>query len=137
MRTRENKQTETLLAGDAAQQLSGGLTVRPISFGTMLVFRRLGHPFGGLAAGAELTLTQEHLAQALWVMCAPWEQVRSLTRGGDMDAVADAVLDFAATVSPEQLAEFTRYLAGEKEAADTAAAVVLPDATRDREPSKN
>ena len=136
MRNRDTIQTEALLAGDAGEVLSGGVCVRPVTFGTMLIFRRLGHPFGLLAGGEDMVMTDEQLAEALWVMCAPWEEVRRLTRAGDMEAVTDAVLDFAATINPVQLAEFTRYLAGEKEAADAAAAVVLPDKDTGA-PSKN
>lgn len=133
---RDSIQNDVLLAGDAGEVLSGGVCVRPVTFGVMLVFRKLGHPFGLLAGGEELELSDTHLAEALWVLCAPWEQVRRLVRAGDMEAVADAVLDFAAGISTVQLAEFTRYLAGEKEAADAAAAVVLPDKDTGA-PSKN
>lgn len=135
-RNRDTIQNDVLLAGDAGELLSGGVRVRPVTFATMLVFRRLGHPFAQLGGGEGMALTDEHLAEALWVMCAPWEDVRRITRAGDADAVADAVLDFAATITPEQLTEFTRYLAGQKEGADAATAVVLPDKDTGT-PSKN
>ncbi|MBQ4594785.1 MAG: hypothetical protein IJA81_09140 [Akkermansia sp.] len=123
---REQTQNDVLLAGDAAVQLESGLIVRPVSFGAMLVFRKMGHPFAGLAAGAELVLTEDHLAQALWVLCAPWEQVRRAVLAGAATVEA-AVLDFAAGVSPLQLAEFTEYLAGQKEGIDAATAEVIPE----------
>lgn len=123
---RDSIQNDVLLAGDAGEVLSGGMCVRPVTFGAMLVFRKLGHPFAGLAAGVELVLTDDHLAQALWVMCAPWEQVRRAVLAGAA-AVEAAVLDFAAGVSPQQLAEFTAYLAGQKEGIDTATAEVIPE----------
>ena len=138
--TREEIQDEILAAGSAPQMMAG-LQVRPVTFASLLVLRKLGNPLaaalerGGSVSGNDL----EAIAEFLWVQCAPWNSVRRLTatyrKGEDRGTLDAAILDFAATLTPQQIAAAVTAITRHGEQVAAVAAEVLPD--KDTPPSKN
>lgn len=138
--TREEIQDDILAASDSPADL-GGLQARPITFASLLALRKLGNPLatalerGGSVSGNDL----EAIAEFLWVQCAPWNSVRRLTatyrKGEDRGTLDAAILDFAATLTPQQIAAATTAITRHGEQVAAVAAEVLPD--KDTPPSKN
>ncbi len=138
--TREEIQDDILAASNSPADL-GGLQARPITFASLLVLRKLGNHLaaalerGGSVAGNDL----EAVAEFLWVQCAPWDSVRRLTatyrKGEDRSLLDAAILDFAATLTPQQIAAAMAALSRHSEQVSAVAAEVMPDA--DNKPSKN
>jgi hypothetical protein len=78
-------------------------------------------------------MSDMQLAEVIWVLAAPWEQVRDTAlrcTADDKSPAERAVLDFAADLSPEELQSMVELLNGYATAADAAAAEVIPDADR-------
>ena len=138
MRDRDTQQINIALRGDAPKTI-GRHTLRPLTFADMLVLQKLGHPLAGIGTGAEPLMTDMQAAEAIWVLAAPWEEVREATlqcTAADKTPAERAVLDFAASISPDELAAMLDALRGTAAEADAVAAEVLPD-DRHAEPSKN
>ena len=131
MKTREEIQTEILAGGEAPVDL-GGLTVRPVTFATLLMLRKLGNPLAaalesGVAPGAE---DMGAIAEFLWVQCAPWAEVRRVVAGyraGDRAAVDAVVLDFAMNLTPAQIQHVVKLIARHGDGLKAVAAEVIPD----------
>lgn len=130
-------QDDVLSRGDAVAEVQG-LQVRPVTFASLLVLRKLKNPLAAvLENGGALAEDMEALVELLWVQCAPWPQVRRLVSelepGGDRAAVDAAILDFAVGLTPavmkDAVGEFARQLRG----VNAVAAEVLPDDKRGAE----
>lgn len=129
---RNNTQIDIALQGDTPHTV-GRHTVRPVTFAAMLVLQKLGNPMAGIGTGGGLLMSDMQLAEVIWVLAAPWEQVRDTTlrcTADDKSPAERAVLDFAADLSPEELQSMVALLNGYATEADAAAAEVIPDADR-------
>lgn len=132
MRTREEIQTEILAEAETPAILQG-LTVRPISFASVLILRKLGNPLAdALESGASFVAdNMEALAEFLWVQCAPWETVRKLCaayrKGADRSRLDETILEFAASLSPEQLQGAVAAIARHGVQLNAVATEVIPD----------
>lgn len=132
---------DEILAAGSAPQMMAGLQVRPVTFASLLLLRKLGNPLavaletGGSVSGDDL----EAIAEFLWVQCAPWDSVRRLTatyrKGEDRSLLNASILDFAASLTTEQIHAAMAVLSRHSEQVAAVAAEVMPDA--DNEPSKN
>lgn len=126
---RNNTQIDIALQGDTTHTV-GRHTVRPVTFAAMLVLQKLGNPMAGIGTGGGLLMSDMQLAEVIWVLAAPWEQVRDTTlrcTAEDKSPAERAVLDFAADLSPEELQSMVALLNGYATEADAAAAEVIPD----------
>lgn len=129
---RNTTQIDIALQGDDTHTV-GRHTVRPVTFAAMLVLQKLGNPMAGIGTGGGLIMSDMQLAEVIWVLAAPWEQVRDTAlrcTADDKSPAERAVLDFAADLSPEELQSMVTLLNGYATAADAAAAEVIPDADR-------
>ena len=140
METREEIQTDILASAEDPAPIAG-LTVRPITFASVLMLRKLGNPLAAaLESGAAFAVEDlEALAEFLWVQCAPWEGVRTLTatyrHGADRSRIDAAVLEFASTLTPQQLQAAVAAIARHGKQVQAVATEVLQD--KDDKPSKN
>ena len=140
METREDIQTEILATAEDPAPIAG-LTVRPISFASVLILRKLGNPLAAaLESGASFEVEDlESLAEFLWVQCAPWDTVRTLTasyhRGADRSRIDATVLEFAASLTPQQLQAAVSAIARHGKQVQAVACEVLP--SKEDKPSKN
>lgn len=140
METREDIQTDILAAADAPA-LVAGLSVRPISFASVLILRKLGNPLASvLESGASFEVEDlEAVAEFLWVQCAPWQDVRALAasyrHGADRSYIDAAVFDFAAALTPAQLQAAVSAIACHGKQVQAVATEVLTD--KNDTPSKN
>lgn len=132
MKTREEIQTDILMGADAPAAV-GVLTVRPVTFASLLVLRKLGNPLarslerGGAVAADNL----EAIAEFLWVQCAPWETVKRMasgyTAGEGRQLLNAAVLEFAAQLTPQQIKDTVQAIAAHGEQLGAVTADVIPD----------
>ena len=132
MRDRDLQQIDIALRGDEPQAI-GRHTLKPLSFAGMLVLQKLGHPLANIGGGAELYMTDMQAAEAIWVLAAPWPDVRETVlqcTATDKTPVERAVLDFAAGISPDELAAMLGAIRGTAEDADAVAAEVIADNDR-------
>ncbi len=138
MRDRETQQIDIALRGEELQAV-GRHMLRPLTFAGMLVLQKLGNPLANVGNGEKLSMTDFQAAEAIWVLAAPWDLVRDVTlscTSEDKTPAERAVLDFAASISPGELAAMLASLRGSAAEVDAVAAEVLPD-TRQTEASKN
>lgn len=132
---------DEILAAGSAPQMMAGLQVRPVTFASLLVLRKLGNPLAAaLETGSSVFMDDlEAIAEFLWVQCAPWDSVRRLTatyrKGEDRSLLDATILDFAATLTTEQIVDAMDAVTRHGEQVAAVAAEVLPDA--DNKPSKN
>lgn len=128
MKTRDEIQTDILLEADAPTT-TGALNVRPVSFASLLLLRKLGNPLAKALenGGAVGTESLEAIAEFLWVQCAPWDEVRRVACGADRARLEAAVLDFAAALTPQQIQVAVAAIANHGKQLAAVAAEVLPD----------
>lgn len=130
------------MAGADAPVQVGELQVRPVSFASLLMLRKLGNPMAtAIESGATFDASNmEAILEFLWVQCAPWESVRKLCAamrpGGDRAVLEAQLLDFAATLTPQTVQAALQEITRQQEQVRAAAASVIPDATH-RSDSKN
>lgn len=136
METRENIQDEVLALGESVVD---GLTLRPITFGTLLVLRKLGNPLGTALEGRSVPSTEdlEALAEFMWVQAAPWHEVKRLAASGDKDAVSAAVLDWAERLTPAQMQAAVASIGRHGTHVAAVATDVIPDKDKSGESGKN
>jgi hypothetical protein len=137
MTEREITHIDIAIRGDEPQ-LVGRHRMRPVTFAAMLVLQKLGSPMAGIGNGGGLIMTDMQLAEVIWVLAAPWEQVRDISlqcTAEDKSPAERAVLDFAANLSPAELESMVALLNGYTDQANAVAAEVLPD--DNATPSKN
>lgn len=136
METREQIQDEVLALGE---QKHAGLTIRPITFASLLILRRLGNPLGTALEGRAVPSTEdlEALAEFLWVQSAPWDEVKMLAAMGNKKAVDAAVLEWAEKLTPEQMQVAVASIGRHGEQVAAVAAEVIPDNDKNGESGKN
>lgn len=104
-----------------------GLSLRPISLGSLEVLRQLGNP---LASGnTELTdIDTGILTEFIWVHAAPLDEVMETVYNAPSQVKRRAA-QFAMTISPAELRVITSALSADQAALQAASAIPQPDAT--------
>lgn len=104
-----------------------GLSLRPISLGSLEVLRQLGNP---LASGnTELTdIDTGILTEFIWVHAAPLEEVMETVYNAPSQVKRRAA-QFAMTISPAELRVITSALSADQAALQAASAIPQPDST--------
>lgn len=104
-----------------------GLSLRPISLGSLEVLRQLGNP---LASGnTELTdIDTGILTEFIWVHAAPLDEVME-TVYNTPSQVKRRAAQFAMTISPAELRVITSALSADQAALQAASAIPQPDST--------
>ena len=104
-----------------------GLSLRPISLGSLEVLRQLGNP---LASGnTELTdIDTGILTEFIWVHAAPLDEVIETVYNAPSQVKRRAA-QFAMTISPAELRVITSALSADQAALQAASAIPQPDST--------
>lgn len=104
-----------------------GLSLRPISLGSLEVLRQLGNP---LASGnTELTdIDTGILTEFIWVHAAPLDEVMETVYNAPSQVKRRAA-QFAMTISPAELRIITAALSADQAALQAASAIPQPDST--------
>lgn len=104
-----------------------GLSLRPISLGSLEVLRQLGNP---LASGnTELTdIDTGILTEFIWVHAAPLDEVMETVYNAPSQVKRRAA-QFAMTISPAELRVITSALSADQAALQAASAIPQPDST--------
>lgn len=104
-----------------------GLSLRPISLGSLEVLRQLGNP---LASGnTELSdIDTGILTEFIWVHAAPLEEVMETVYNAPSQVKRRAA-QFAMTISPAELRVITSALSADQAALQAASAIPQPDST--------
>lgn len=104
-----------------------GLTLRPISLGSLEVLRQLGNPL--TSGNAELaTIDTRTLAEFIWVHAAPLDEVLETVYNAPSQVGRKSAL-FAMAISPAELCTITAALSADQAALQAASAIPQPDAT--------
>ena len=138
--TRDTLQNDALCT--IAQPVQcGSLSVRPVTFGSLLLLRKLGNPLAAAMESGRPVQTQdmESIVEFLWVQCAPWQDVKrivcSLRPGSDRSELDAALIDFAVGLTPDTVKAALEEFKHQQDAISAAAADVIPD--NDRKKGKN
>ena len=104
-----------------------GLSLRPISLGSLEVLRQLGNP---LASGnTELSdIDTRILTEFIWVHAAPLDEVMETVYNAPSQVKRRAA-QFAMTISPAELRVITAALSADQAALQAASAIPQPDST--------
>jgi len=104
-----------------------GLSLRPISLGSLEVLRQLGNP---LASGnTELSdIDTGILTEFIWVHAAPLDEVMETVYNAPSQVKRRAA-QFAMTISPAELRVITAALSADQAALQAASAIPQPDST--------
>ena len=123
--TREDNNNRSMVQPDA--RLESGISLRPISLGSLEILRQLGNP---LASGdTSLSNIDTHtLSEFIWVHAAPLEEVVDTVYNAPSQVGRKAAL-FAMTISPAELRTITASLSADQAAVQAASAIPQPDST--------
>ena len=128
--TRDALNNRSMLA--PAPQVGAGLTLRPLSLGSLELLKELKNPLaeGGDLSNGEIDTTA--LAQYIWVHAAPTDEVLEVIYEKPSQ-VARRVAAFGMQVSPNDLRAVTMALNSDTAAVEAASAV--PEAPEDASPN--
>ncbi|MBR5889570.1 MAG: hypothetical protein IKY92_05960 [Akkermansia sp.] len=123
--TREDNNNRSMVQPDA--RLESGISLRPISLGSLEILRQLGNP---LASGdTSLSNIDTHtLTEFIWVHAAPLDEVVDTVYNAPSQVGRKAAL-FAMTISPAELRTITASLSADQAAVQAASAIPQPDDT--------
>ena len=123
--SREDSNNRSLVQPPARTE--SGLSLRPISLGSLEVLRQLGNP---LASGnTELTdIDTGILTEFIWVHAAPLDEVIETVYNAPSQVKRRAA-QFAMTISPAELRVITAALSADQAALQAASAIPQPDST--------
>ena len=123
--TREDSNNRSLVQPPVRTE--SGLSLRPISLGSLEVLRQLGNP---LASGnTELTdIDTGILTEFIWVHAAPLDEVMETVYNAPSQVKRRAA-QFAMTISPAELRVITSALSADQAALQAASAIPQPDST--------
>ena len=121
--TREDSNNRSMIQPPARTE--SGLSLRPISLGSLEVLRQLGNP---LASGnAELTsIDTRTLTEFIWVHAAPLDEVVETVYNAPGQVNRKAAL-FAMNISPAELRTITSSLSADQAAVQAASAIPQPE----------
>ena len=104
-----------------------GLSLRPISLGSLEVLRRLGNPL--VSGDADMTnIDTRTLTEFIWVHAAPLDEVVETVYNAPSQINRKAAL-FAMSISPAELRVITLSLSADQASLQAASAIPQPDAT--------
>ena len=123
--SREDSNNRSLV--QPPMRTESGLSLRPISLGSLEVLRQLGNP---LASGnTELTdIDTGILTEFIWVHAAPLDEVMETVYNAPSQVKRRAA-QFAMTISPAELRVITSALSADQAALQAASAIPQPDST--------
>ncbi len=111
-----------------------GLTLRPVSLGSLELLRAVNNPLAGSnATNALPELDTTALAQYIWIHAAPIDEVIEIIYNRPSD-IAKSVATFALKITPADLRSVTAVLQGDLGSIEAATAAPEP---RDGEESPN
>ena len=121
--TREDENNRSMIQPPARTE--SGLSLRPISLGSLEVLRQLGNP---LASGdADMSnIDTRTLTEFIWVHAAPLDEVVETVYNAPSQVNRKAAL-FAMSISPAELRGITTSLAADRAAIQSASAEPIPD----------
>ena len=123
--TREDENNRSMIQPPARTE--SGLTLRPISLGSLEVLRQLGNPLS--SGNAELTnIDIGILTEFIWVHAAPLDEVVE-TVYNTPSQVKRKAAQFAMSISPAELRVITSALSADQAALQAASAIPQPDST--------
>ena len=121
--TREDENNRSMIQPPARAE--SGLTLRPISLGSLEVLRQLGNPLS--AGNAELTnIDIGILTEFIWVHAAPLDEVLETVYNAPSQVGRKAAL-FAMLISPAKLRTITSSLSADQAAVQAASAIPQPE----------
>jgi len=123
--SREDSNNRSLV--QPPMRTESGLSLRPISLGSLEVLRQLGNP---LASGnAELSdIDTGILTEFIWVHAAPLDEVMETVYNAPSQVKRRAA-QFAMAISPAELRVITAALSADQAALQAASAIPQPDST--------
>ena len=123
--TREDSNNCSMIQPPARTE--SGLSLRPISLGSLEVLRQLGNP---LASGdADMTnIDTRTLTEFIWVHAAPLDEVVETVYNTPSQVNRKAAL-FAMSISPAELRVITSALSADQASLQAASAIPQPDST--------
>lgn len=123
--SREDSNNRSMIQPPARTE--SGLSLRPISLGSLEVLRQLGNP---LASGdADMTnIDTRTLTEFIWVHAAPLDEVVETVYNTPSQVNRKAAL-FAMSISPAELRVITSALSADQASLQAASAIPQPDAT--------
>ena len=123
--TREDNNNRSMV--QPATRTESGLTLRPISLGSLEILRHLGNPLS--SGDTNMTTIDTHtLTEFIWVHAAPLEEVVDTVYNTPSQVNRKAAL-FAMSISPAELRTITASLSADQAAVQAASAIPQPDAT--------
>ncbi len=121
--SREDVNNRSMLA--PAPRLESGLTLRPISLGSLEILRQLGNPLAASETKMD-ELDTRVLTEFLWVHAAPIDTVLDMVYGTPT-RVPRAVAEFALAIKPTELSRIMSALVADRAGIEAASAAPLPD----------
>ena len=123
--TREDSNNRSMVQPSA--RLESGLTLRPISLGSLEILRQLGNPLASGEANIS-TIDTRTLTEFIWVHAAPLDEVVETVYNAPSQVNRKAAL-FAMNISPAELRTITASLTADQASVQAASAIPQPDAT--------
>ena len=121
--TREDNNNRSMV--QPATRTESGLTLRPISLGSLEILRHLGNPLS--SGDTNMTTIDTHtLTEFIWVHAAPLEEVVDTVYNAPSQVGRKAAL-FAMTISPAELRTITVSLSADQAAVQAASAIPQPE----------
>ena len=121
--TREDENNRSMV--QPSTRTESGLSLRPISLGSLEILRQLGNP---LASGdADMSNIDIHtLTEFIWVHAAPLDEVVDTVFNAPGQVNRKAAL-FAMLISPAELRAITSSLSADQAAVQSASAIPQPE----------
>lgn len=123
--TREDSNNRSMVQPPARTE--SGLSLRPISLGSLEILRQLGNLL--CTGAADITnIDTRTLTEFIWVHAAPLEEVVETVYNAPSQVNRKAAL-FAMNISPSELRVITSALSADQAAVQAASAIPQPDNT--------
>ena len=123
--TREDSNNRSMMQPPARTE--SGLSLRPISLGSLEILRQLGNPIS--SGNADMSnIDTRTLTEFIWVHAAPLDEVMDTVYNTPSQVNRKAAL-FAINISPAELRTITSALASDQAAVQAASAIPLPEDT--------
>lgn len=123
--SREDSNNRSMMQPSA--RLESGLSLRPISLGSLEILRQLGNPLSSGDTNANAIDTHT-LTEFIWVHAAPLDEVVDTVYNTPSQVNRKAAL-FAMNISPSELRSITASLTADQASVQAASAIPQPDAT--------
>lgn len=121
--SREDSNNRSMVQPSARTE--SGLTLRPISLGSLEILRQLGNPLS--TGAADITNIDTHtLTEFIWVHTAPVDEVVDAVYNTPSQVSRKAAL-FAMSISPAELRSITAALSADQAAVQAASAIPLSE----------